>query len=90
VRDLDRVVGYLAMPPNRARRLLLLGFADNQGAESANEGISRLRAEAVARVLKQRGVVPAATEGFGSALPIAPNTTPEGREKNRRVEVWVR
>jgi PiT family inorganic phosphate transporter len=90
VRDLDRVVAYLSLPQNRARQALLVGFADNQGQESANEGLSRLRAEALAKLLKQRGVVPAVTDGFGSALPVAPNVTPEGREKNRRVEVWVR
>ncbi len=90
VRDLDRVVAYLAMPQNRTRQALLVGFADNQGQESVNEGLSRLRAEAVGKLLKQRGVVPAVTDGFGSVLPIAPNTTPEGRERNRRVEVWVR
>jgi PiT family inorganic phosphate transporter len=89
VRDLDRVVAYLAMPENRTRQVLLIGFA-NEGQESANEALSRLRADALAKQLAQRGVVPAVIDGFGSALPIAPSTTPEGRERNRRVEVWVR
>jgi phosphate transport system substrate-binding protein len=90
VRDLDRVVRYLSQPENRARRALLVGFADNQGQESINEGLSRLRAQALTKLLEQRGVVPEVSDGFGSALPVAPNTTPEGRERNRRVEVWVR
>jgi phosphate binding protein len=90
LRDVDRVVDFLALPQNRTRRALLVGFADNQGAESTNEALSHLRAEAVAKLLKQRGVVPSVTDGFGSALPVAPNSTPDGRERNRRVEVWVR
>jgi outer membrane protein OmpA-like peptidoglycan-associated protein len=28
--------------------------------------------------------------GYGKALPIAPNDTGDGREKNRRFEVWLR
>src|SRR5262249_14870209 len=47
LRDLDRVVGYLAQPENRSRRVLLAGFADDQGNEAANDALSRLRAEAV-------------------------------------------
>jgi outer membrane protein OmpA-like peptidoglycan-associated protein len=27
--------------------------------------------------------------GFGGVLPVATNDTPEGREQNRRVEVWL-
>jgi PiT family inorganic phosphate transporter len=86
-RDLDRVVAYLALPQNRTRQVLLVGFA---GQENASEELSRLRAEALAKLLKQRGIAPTLVDGFGSALPVAPNTTPEGRERNRRVEVWVR
>jgi len=29
-------------------------------------------------------------KGFGSAIPVASNDTPAGRERNRRVEVWLR
>ena len=40
--------------------------------------------------LVQRGVKPAAVKGFGSALPVASNDTDDGREKNRRVEIWIK
>jgi phosphate binding protein len=90
LRDLDRVVAFLATPENRARQALLIGFTDNQEAEGANQKLSRQRAEVVRDALKQRGIVATLTDGFGGALPVAPNTTPEGRERNRRVEVWVK
>jgi phosphate binding protein len=90
LRDFDRIIAYLALPENRSRQTLLLGFADNQGQDSANEVLSRSRAEAVAKLFQQRGVMPALIDGFGNTMSVAPNTTPEGRERNRRVEVWVR
>jgi len=43
----------------------------------------------VVQELRQRGVVIAAAEGFGSELPIADNASKEGRQRNNRVEVWV-
>jgi outer membrane protein OmpA-like peptidoglycan-associated protein len=30
------------------------------------------------------------TYGFGQEMPVADNNTPDGRERNRRVEVWVK
>jgi phosphate transport system substrate-binding protein len=38
----------------------------------------------------QRGLTPTVVRGFGPDLPVASNDTDEGREKNRRVEIWLR
>jgi phosphate transport system substrate-binding protein len=86
--DLDRVLRYMSQPAHRAARLLLEGFADSNGSEKANLELSKARAESVAKELRSRGLSPAAS-GWGSALPIAPNNTAEGRERNRRVELWI-
>jgi len=40
--------------------------------------------------LQSRDLVPSLVTGYGKALPIAPNETDEGREQNRRGEVWLR
>ncbi|MEO3787856.1 OmpA family protein [Actinocorallia sp. B10E7] len=64
------------------------GHADSTGDAGINGPLSRRRAESVARRLKT--LVPGATfetEGFGSARPLYPNTTPEGRRRNRRVTI---
>jgi PiT family inorganic phosphate transporter len=90
LRDVDRVVSFLSLPANRTHAVLLFGFADNQGSEAVNQGLSVQRAEGIRSLLTQRGVTPAVVTGFGSAMPIAPNSTSDGRERNRRVEVWVR
>lgn len=66
------------------------GFASSDGSESLNDRLSERRADAVMRYLAQheiplrRIVLPF---GYGEAMPVADNTTREGRKQNRRVEV---
>jgi len=88
-RDLDRVVEFLRDTDLSGRGIRLLGFADSSGSPSANVELSRNRAQRVAGAFAERGINGVTTAGFGAAMPIADNATPEGREKNRRVEVWV-
>jgi phosphate transport system substrate-binding protein len=47
------------------------------------------RARIIQSELVRRGLKPAVVQGFGSELPVASNETADGREKNRRVEIWV-
>jgi phosphate transport system substrate-binding protein len=89
IRDLDRVVELLGTPPLRGHSVRLVGFTDDRGPIQANERLSQERAESVAEELRRRGVSPAMVVGAGPALPVASNDTPEGRERNRRVEIWV-
>ena len=87
-RDLERLVSYLA--ELRASKVLLLGFSDNQGSGVVNEKLSLARAQAVEQELALRGVHAAKVRGFGAAMPVAANNTEDGRQRNRRVEVWGR
>jgi phosphate transport system substrate-binding protein len=90
-RNLDLLGQLLSAPENRGRRLLLIGFADNAGTDEANQALSESRAAQVARELAARGItVDTQTAGFGEAPPVDTNATPEGREQNRRVEIWLR
>ena len=79
----------LADPAHQQRNLLLLGFSDSAGGARKNIALSKDRAKAVADQLKMRGIK-SLVHGFGKELPIASNSTEEGREQNRRVEVWLR
>jgi phosphate transport system substrate-binding protein len=88
-RDLGRLVQYLGKT-GRGRAVLLAGFADGQGAGAANQQLSLDRAKVIAAALQARGIDILEAKGFGSALPVASNDTPAGRERNRRVEVWLR
>jgi glucose/mannose transport system substrate-binding protein len=88
--DLDSLVELLANPTYQQRRLLIFGFSDSGGDASRNLALSKDRAKAVAQQLQMRGITPLLVNGYGKDLPIAPNNGEDGREKNRRVEVWLR
>jgi chemotaxis protein MotB len=58
----------------------------------SNWELSATRAVAVARYFQSRGVIPQRMEavGYGEFQPLATNATPEGRSKNRRVEIFMK
>jgi len=68
----------------------ITGHTDSRGAEDYNQDLSMRRADAVKTYLSAEypGVAISAT-GEGETSPIATNSTPEGRQLNRRVEVQV-
>ena len=90
LRDLERLTALLGDPGYSRRGLMLLGFSDQQGNGSNNLKVSRERAQAIAKELEARGIKPSLVTGFGSALAVASNTEENGRQRNRRVEVWLR
>jgi outer membrane protein OmpA-like peptidoglycan-associated protein len=70
--------------------LLIEGHTDNVGSAASNQALSERRAAAVKQSLVAMWSIDAArltTAGFGASKPAAPNTTPEGRQQNRRVEL---
>lgn len=72
--------------------VVIVGHSDNQGDLQANIDLSQRRAEAVRAALIQRGVPETQLEarGVGYLAPLTTNTTPEGRDLNRRVELVLR
>jgi OmpA-OmpF porin, OOP family len=68
--------------------LKLEGHTDNVGPTDVNLKFSKDRAEAIKMYLISRGVRSSKIEatGYGREQPIATNSTPEGRQQNRRVE----
>jgi phosphate transport system substrate-binding protein len=88
--DLQRMVAVMQRPEYASRSLLLLGFSDATGGDSANLTLSRQRADTVAGQLRARGLHVEAIRGFGPRMPVADDSNDEGRERNRRVEVWLR
>lgn len=70
--------------------ILISGHTDNTGGPQRNQLLSLQRAEAVRNWMRDIGQVPAscfAVQGYGESRPLQPNTTPQGRARNRRVEI---
>lgn len=88
-RDLQQVARVLNDYPSTV--VGVFGHTDNTGSTATNEALSLRRAQSVEGVLQVEGVNPARmrARGFGYTQPIASNDTPEGRAKNRRVEIRI-
>lgn len=69
------------------------GFASSDGSENLNRALSQLRAEAVMHYLAENHDIPlrriVLPFGYGEAMPIADNSTRDGRKQNRRCEVSI-
>lgn len=87
--SLRKLAAYLQQRPER--NVLVEGFTDSVGTESANLALSQRRAEAVANALTGMGVAPGRVNvrGYGKSYPIADNNTDTNRALNRRVEVYI-
>ncbi|MGA2651628.1 MAG: phosphate ABC transporter substrate-binding/OmpA family protein [Terracidiphilus sp.] len=88
--DLDRVVSMIADENASGEKVMLFGFSDNADDADVSQAQSLTRAKAVEAELVQRGLKPTTVRGFGSKLPVAGNDTEDGRDRNRRVEIWIK
>ncbi len=86
---LAKVAGIILAYPDL--HLQIEGFTDNVGSDQYNLDLSQRRAAVVRDYLISQGVPVnnTAAQGFGKADPVASNSTPEGRQLNRRVDLVV-
>ena len=75
----------------RIESVEIFGYTDDLGKEAYNYKLSTNRAKAVANWLVSKGVTSNRVQykGYGWKYPIQPNTTPDGKKKNQRVEVKI-
>lgn len=87
--EMQRMVAFMDLNPRV--QVLVSGHTDNTGNKSQKVQLSLNRAEAVKKYLRQQGIADnrLRTKGYGMYRPLAPNTNPAGRRKNRRVEFEV-
>ncbi len=76
---------------NPEREVLVEGFADSIGDEAFNKDLSERRAQAIRATLIEMGVASERIDvrGYGESFPVADNSTPAGRQMNRRVEIVI-
>jgi OOP family OmpA-OmpF porin len=86
---IEEVVEFLKAHPGYKAEIQ--GHTDSIGSAEYNKKLSLRRAKAVYDIMVKMGIEPERLTyvGYGEERPIAPNTTPEGRAKNRRVEVHI-
>ena len=86
--DFEQILGQIQSQKLSPQDLVLIGHADGTGPHSFNCTLSQGRAKAVAEELAAFGLSAKTIVGFCETAPVAPNDTEDGREKNRRVEIW--
>ncbi len=91
---LDKVAAVLRAHPQATAKIE--GHTDGKGDAAYNRKLSDRRAQSVRQWLAANGVgMKMSTQGWGKDKPVAPNTAPggkdnpEGRQKNRRVEITM-
>lgn len=67
------------------------GHTDSTGTDSYNQGLSERRAQTVSDYLRTRGIEPLRiiSRGYGERYPVADNSSAQGRQANRRVELTL-
>jgi OOP family OmpA-OmpF porin len=90
LKELPKAVDFVKKYPGA--KIRLDGYTDSIGTDEYNMKLSERRATAVMNYLiKEAGVDSSRITaiGHGEADPVADNKTPEGRAKNRRVEISI-
>ena len=87
--DITKMAAILQKYPDT--NVLVEGHTDNSGTDAINQPLSERRAQAVANSTIAKGVSSSriTTQGYGSTQPVGDNTTVEGKQANRRVEIAI-
>ncbi len=88
--SLDKLAGVLVDYPSTV--VHIVGHTDSVGSEEYNQQLSEKRASSVKNYLVNQGMQSrrAQQRGYGETQPVADNRTESGRERNRRVEIYLK
>jgi len=88
--EVKRVADYMKMYPTTTA--VIEGHTDSVGSPALNQKLSQQRAESVVNTLVEKFGIERnrlSAKGYGSTRAIAYNSTPEGRQKNRRINAVI-
>jgi outer membrane protein OmpA-like peptidoglycan-associated protein len=88
--ELEKGLKFIKKYPHA--KIRLEGHTDSIGTEKYNHDLSHRRAASTKKYFVDEGKIEAkriSTIGYGESKPVASNKTPEGRAKNRRVEILI-
>lgn len=87
--QLNNIVAIMKAYPNMNAKIG--GYTDNTGDPAANQALSENRAKNVMDAIVAGGIDPSRlqSQGYGDQYPVGDNSTPEGRQQNRRISLLV-
>ena len=87
--ELNKIINFLRL--NKDLKVEISGHTDDVGTDKANQLLSEKRAKAVVDYLSSNGIHKSRLtyKGYGETKPVAPNTSDENRQLNRRIELRV-
>jgi phosphate transport system substrate-binding protein len=95
--DIGRLADYIKKlaATDPAKTIILAGFTDSAGNFAVNAALSQARAQEVREAIMRAAgpEIPASkivARGYSELLPATCNTSLQGRNRNRRVEVWLK
>lgn len=88
--ELNKLVDLMNQFPKM--EIEIRGHTDNTGTTEYNQDLSILRARAVSEYLQKQDISPQRLthQGYGASMPIAKNKNTSGRQRNRRVEIFIK
>jgi outer membrane protein OmpA-like peptidoglycan-associated protein len=93
IQPLTQAAAIIKSASRPGATILVNGHTDDVGTADYNMQLSERRAQAVAQWFVSKKYFADSSlkpQGFGKTVPVAPNTDPTGRAKNRRAEIYVR
>jgi len=87
--QLNNIIAIMKAYPNMNAKIG--GYTDNTGDPAANQTLSENRSKNVMDAIVAGGIDPSRlqSQGYGDQYPVADNSTPEGRQQNRRISLLV-
>jgi phosphate transport system substrate-binding protein len=87
--DIGRTAPTIAQALRDGAVVRLIGHSDSDGDDANNRRLARERADAIRLAFESMGLYGLQVDSAGEMCPIADNSAPDGRQANRRVEIWI-